>query len=1490
MSELTTCKLFKALAAAVSFRGAWLGGSLALPERVCLRYLVTAPLIAILLFIACTHPSHGQDDDEPAEPPAGLIGTYTGADGVAHSRIDERLRFTWDKTSPDPRVPIGAFTARWAGNLAIQSPGSYRISVYAGGGTVELKLGGKSLIDGAAQKPGWLESAAVELDFGAQPLEVTFRAAGPAAQIGLLWSGPKFQLEPIPPRLLSHAAGSEALKQFDEGRLLARALRCAACHDLPDAQPILPAPALSHISGNLDHEWLMTWVGGKAADAAQVKAQIKSATASENDAQSETAQTPVINDVKFRMPGLGVSRADAQHIVAWLTKHSQPAPPKSADEKELKATAEADREAGQELFLTLGCLACHQFKSLGVGGVYGGGDLTAVGAKRPAEFFARWLATPEMSNPAHRMPVFPLSPEQRADLAKFLSEQGPPETSPKDEPAGDPERGAELISAHRCAACHALDTDKNKTAPPAVVNKRRLTKDADFSASCLGEPDAVRHRPGYRLRPDQRASVEQYIREITRAPVAESSPTQSLNAPIDAAQLVTERNCLSCHTRGLHMGIVANSPALAEAHPELATLLPALAPPSLNDVGDKLEREAIIAAFTTKDAPLRPWLKIRMPRFPFTPEESQALAAWFAETDLIPDHPAAAASAKAPHTLDDQALTVAGRRLVTAEGFGCASCHQIGRAVPKQDNIAAMGTDLSLVGRRIRRSWYDRWVRNPARIVPRMEMPSIELPVRGVLDEKLDDQLAAVWHVLNLPNFTPPEPGAVRVVRRRNLPDAHEPTAVLTDVITINKHPFIRPLIAALPNRHTVLFDLEQNRLAGWWLGDAAAQRTRGKTWFWEAAGTHLLDARAGEPELELRVGGKLLKPVVRGQHVAELDLWRHSDAGVTAEYRLHFAPDDTSEPPITLRVTQTITPTWASANKPGGFVRSIEVDGLPDNAEIAWRLLPEKVAVTIDEGRAASRGGSDGPLEIRYGQPARGRIEVVGGVPVAVMASEANKAAFSATYTSSLVADQFPLAPPPAVPFPAATLDVTPGWNSVRLPLPGDPMPTAFAWRKDGTMIFTSLKGQVWSAADTNSDGLADRLTAISDELAAPYGVVTGDNFVDVINKNGVVRLTDFGPSGQAQRSDIVASGWGHTDDYHDWAVGIVPDGANGYFTAIPCWQDKRDVAATKFRGEALRLAPRQPTPDNPRLFEIEPFCGGVRFPMGLARNRAGMLFASDNQGNYNPFNELNYLQSGAHYGFFNKQASTEGRPPRRDPAIEIPHPWTRSVNGICFLETPDALRKQTGKDQFGPWEGHLIGCEYDTRRLVRMSLQQVAGTVQGAVYPLSVEPAEDAETFEGPVSCAVGPDGALYIGNIRDSGWGGGQNTGSIVRMTVADAAPAGIAEVLATSDGFTVKFTQSVDAARGADAANYDVASYRRISTPDYGGPDVDRQPSRISKITLSADRLQARVALDRLREGFVYEIRIRNLTADKDRFHPAEAFYTLRKIPEITAAND
>ncbi len=189
------------------------------------------------------------------------------------------------------------------------------------------------------------------------------------------------------------------------------------------------------------------------------------------------------------------------------------------------------------------------------------------------------------------------------------------------------------------------------------------------------------------------------------------------------------------------------------------------------------------------------------------------------------------------------------------------------------------------------------------------------------------------------------------------------------------------------------------------------------------------------------------------------------------------------------------------------------------------------------------------------------------------------------------------------------------------------------------------------------------------------------------------------------------------------------------------------------------------------------------------------GELFATDNQGNYNPFNELNHLQFGKRYGFINKLEAKPGFAPEfESPAVNLPHPWTRSVNGLCFLQTPAPL--QSKGNVFGAFEGDLVGCEYNGLSLVRMSLQKVNGQYQGAAYLFSRPSAVGEATFEGPVCCAVSPEGDLYVGSIHDSGWGGGQNTGSIVRLRPSGDLPLDWMKSARHRKGFEILFTQPID----------------------------------------------------------------------------------------------
>jgi hypothetical protein len=906
-------------------------------------------------------------------------------------------------------------------------------------------------------------------------------------------------------------------------------------------------------------------------------------------------------------------------------------------------------------------------------------------------------------------------------------------------------------------------------------------------------------------------------------------------------------------------------------------------PPALMGVGDKMHEQALADAITTRHAPRRPWLAIRMPRFDLSENEQQAIIQHFIDSDRIPDRPAEKAVSKRVGTKEFKA---SGGRLVTSDGFGCTSCHAIGDWTPRKVALNARGTDLSELGKRLRKPWFDRWVRNPARIVPRMEMPSVVAPVRDMLHENLDQQLAAVWSVLNEPGFNPPAPSAIRVVRTSNVKQLHERAAVLTDVLEVDKQILIRPLIVGLPNRHNVLIDLENNRLAGWWIGDAATQRTRGKSWYWEPAGTPLVPVDTTATDFTLQIGGKTVAPMRVGQFFTEFDWLEHVDGGLRFGHRLRFAASEQNGEELVLKVEQTITPHFASAGpgsaEPSGFKRQIVVVGLPEGAKLVVNALPGATFKRADDGRTLVRSDVPGNCRVSVDDEQKARFQ--DNAELTFTAARGEPITMALDYYTDLPVDasgQTPALPPLRM----AAMNVVPGYEGVRLPLAEDEMPISLAWRPDGTMILCSLKGRLCLVRDTDSDGLEDTIQPLSDELAAPYGAAAADGAIDVIAKYGLLRLHDRDGDGHAERTDVLASGWGYSLDYHDWAIGLEKDWQGNYYIALPCQQDNRTPEAAHLRGQGLKLIPRQPTSDNPHRYAIDAFCGGLRFPMGLAMNRQGALFATDNQGNYNPFNELNHLQPGKRYGFINKlEQKPDFKPPLTAPAIDIPHPWTRSVNGIAFLNTPEALRKKLGRDLFGAHEGHLLGCEYDSRQLVRMSLEQVDGVYQGAAYPFTATLDEQQEPLQGPISCGVSPSGDLYIGNIRDSGWGAGRNIGSIVRLRRSGELPPGIAEVRATPQGFSIHFTTPVDRSLASDKASYAVESYTRVSTPAYGGPDIDRKPATIRQVEVSPDARSATLTLDSLRENFVYEIRTVNLAPASDLFHPSEAHYTLRRVPQ------
>ncbi len=305
------------------------------------------------------------------------------------------------------------------------------------------------------------------------------------------------------------------------------------------------------------------------------------------------------------------------------------------------------------------------------------------------------------------------------------------------------------------------------------------------------------------------------------------------------------------------------------------------------------------------------------------------------------------------------------------------------------------------------------------------------------------------------------------------MPDVAEPAAVLTDVFHVGGRKYIRPLVIGLTNRHSVLVDFERNRLAAWWVGDTARQRVAGKTWFWEPGGTHLFPPHDGENELVLVHNGHDQRPMGAGQFAAELDWWEHEAVALRFGYRLRFAgTGDAASSPVVLQITQAIAPSAADATRPAdalstsGFRRRFEIVGVPAGEHIRLRALPGEVVTVEEDGRAAVCKNAAGRPRARIASPASARFDVGGSTILPSAAEDKQPVVCELEYACDLPVDRYPVALPPEPSPPLSRLNVVPGFECVRLPLPGSEMPTALAWRQDGTLVFTSLKGQAFLRA----------------------------------------------------------------------------------------------------------------------------------------------------------------------------------------------------------------------------------------------------------------------------------------------------------------------------------------------------------------------------------------------------------------------------------------
>lgn len=382
--------------------------------------------------------------------------------------------------------------------------------------------------------------------------------------------------------------------------------------------------------------------------------------------------------------------------------------------------------------------------------------------------------------------------------------------------------------------------------------------------------------------------------------------------------------------------------------------------------------------------------------------------------------------------------------------------------------------------------------------------------------------------------------------------------------------------------------------------------------------------------------------------------------------------------------------------------------------------------------------------------------------------------------------------------------------------------------YRHDGVLVAGGYNGKIWLLRDTDGDGIEDDATLYYESptiqgvmglALTPRGDPRGDG-VFVATMGHVLFIPDRDGDGKGDREIVAASGWeppqyaaGGVSD----CLGLALDAEGNVWFGLGTADFRNGYLVDKATGTAgYRLNSERGTIQrlSADFKSRTTVSTGIRFPVGMAFNARGDLFATDQEGatwlpNGNPFDELLHIQAGRHYGF--PPRHPKHLPDVRDePSVFDFEPQHQSTCGLFFNERSD------GGPIFGPawWQGDAFVVGASRGKIWRIKL---APTAAGYVAQAQLV----ATLAMLPIDATLSPRGDLVV--TCHSGapdWGSGPNgPGKIFHLRTAQSAPQPVAAWAASPTEVRVAFDRPLDAGVMRNlAARIDGTSGRYVFSAD------------------------------------------------------------------------
>jgi cytochrome c2 len=435
-----------------------------------------------------------------------------------------------------------------------------------------------------------------------------------------------------------------------------------------------------------------------------------------------------------------------------------------------------------------------------------------------------------------------------------------------------------------------------------------------------------------------------------------------------------------------------------------------------------------------------------------------------------------------------------------------------------------------------------------------------------------------------------------------------------------------------------------------------------------------------------------------------------------------------------------------------------------------------------------------------------------------------------------------------------------------------------------DRTNIAPFMDGEVFKVTGLigNSDRSKIQATRLMGGLYEPTAIANFTGSIYIGEKDKISRLDDLNGNGifEANEKKVLMDGLSQPN-FHTYTIGfeIVEQEGKTYLagnltTSIKIGGSREynvTVNPKTRRGSTFLFGPITGK-ENATDVDIKYIAGGYRTPNGIGSGENQSLIVVDNQGVFNPANELIRITPGSFYGHYlldQKNANTSAfQPDHVDSVVggsQHQSPATVYLPQESVARSPaQPMMLKKLEAQMAMYNGQFLIPDITKGRITRVFTEQVAERWQGAVFLHSGgHDAEGKVGFTaGPNRMMEGPDGKYYLGHIGHGGlwqflgkpekphWG-------LQRMTIKKASefPKDFNEMVAIRDivdGLEIEFFSPVRA-DDLTADKISISQWTYIPTNGYGGPNIGTETLKATKLQHSEDGKKLRLTIPGIRDN-------------------------------------